>query len=64
MILRRLLSMVLFGAALGLTVYTALVVGGAAYKALTYNNKKDKNFDYNSYGNYQREDRNEAFVLS
>jgi hypothetical protein len=56
--LRRLLSLMFFSAAIG------LIVGGAAHKALTYNNKKDKNFDYNSYGNYQREDRNEAFILS
>jgi len=37
-----------FGAALGLAL-------GVAYKALAYSNKKDKKFDYNSYGNYQRE---------
>lgn len=55
-ILRRLFSFLFFGAALGLTAGIALGVGSAAYKTFTYNNKKDKNFDYNSYGNSQRED--------
>jgi hypothetical protein len=62
-VLRGLLSLLFFGAALGLTAGIALGVGSAAYKALTYSNKKDKNFDYNSYGYSQYADKSDAFAL-
>jgi len=59
--LRGLLSLFLFGAALGLTAGIALGVGNIALKALTYNNKKDKKLDY-EYSQYA--DKSNAFVLS
>jgi len=53
-----------FGAALGLTAGLVLGVGSIAYNALRYNNKKDKKFDYNSYGYSQYADKSNAFILS
>jgi len=61
---RRLLSLMFFGAAIGLTAGLVLGAGSIAYKALAYNNKKDKKFDYNSYGYSQYADKSNAFILS
>ena len=61
-LLRGLLSLLFFGTALGLTAGLALGVGRITYNAL--NNKKDKKFDYNSYGYSQYADKSNAFILS
>jgi len=58
-VLRRLLSLFLFGAALGLTAGIVLGVGNIAHKVITYKKDKKLNYEYSQYA-----DRSNAFALS